>query len=103
MPEDDGPKQGFVYTRYRLIEQGIDAQEMHDMESLDAIARRASFDHLSEAHHSDDSPLDRTIYRTIYDVDARAVQVSCYLGEGEDGPMHSDPLMLSLGESDADQ
>lgn len=100
MPADDGPAQGFMYTRYRTLLQGIASQDKHELGSLHAIARSASFDNQGDPRSVDDMHPDRAIYTTIYDLDERAVFVSCYLGEGDQGALHSNPQRLALGSSD---
>lgn len=98
MPADDGLDQGFVYTRYRAMKHGIESGELPTAEGLASIARDASFDVLCGPRAESDMHPDRTIYTTIYDMDARKVTISCYLGEEEGGTTHSQPVDFTLGD-----
>lgn len=97
MPEDDGLDQGFVYTRYRILKEGIESGESLSAQELTSISRQASFDVLCAPRAENDMHPDRTIYTTLYDMDARKVTISCYLGEEEGGTTHSQPVDFTLG------
>jgi acyl-CoA:6-aminopenicillanic acid acyl transferase len=97
MPEEDGLDQGFAYTRYRTVKHGIESGELLAAKELRSIAREASFDVLCEPRVDNDMHPDRTIYTTLYDVDARKITISCYLGEEEGGTTHSEPVDFKLG------
>lgn len=100
MPEEDGRKKGFVYTRYRAVRDGIEfSLEPLGTEQLAAIAESASFDVLAGPRGADDDCPDRTIWTGIYDIEKRRMLTSCYLGEREDGTNRSEFVELSLGGS----
>ena len=97
LPEGDGLEQGFVYTRYRTVKRAMDASKLLTRPRLAEIARDASFDVLSGPRAECDLHPVRTIYTCIYDIEARTMELSCYLGETETGTAHSDPVTLELG------
>lgn len=97
MPEEDGLDQGFAYTRYRTMKHGIESAELLGAKELAAIARNVSFDAMCAPRLEDDMHPDRTIYTTLYDVDARKVTISCYLGEEDGGTTHSELVDFKLG------
>jgi len=96
MPEADGLEQGFMYARYRSVTRGIELQESLETSHLHDIARAASFDVLCGPRAENDMHPSRTIYTTTYDLDARCLTISCYLGESDAGAVHSEPLSFSL-------
>jgi len=97
LPEEDGHKQGFMYTRYRIVQRGIERTASLSPSCLAEIAREASFDVLCAPKTENDVHPDRTVYTAIYDIEARSMLVSCYLGESEAGTRHSEPATFVLG------
>jgi len=96
-PAGDGREQGFIYARHRAVTRGLEASTSLTEPRLAAIARDASFDRLCGPRTEDDLHPDRTIYTSLYDIDARTMSLSCYLGETDGGTLHSDPVTLPLG------
>jgi hypothetical protein len=96
MPQGDGLEQGFIYTRYRTVARGIESQDPLEPFHLRAVARDASFDTLCGPEAGDDMHPSRTIYTTLYDLDARSLTISCYLGESDNGTVHSEPVSFHL-------
>ena len=101
LPYGDKLEQGFVYTRYRIVKRGLEQTSPLTPGRLAEIAREASFDALCDPRANDDMHPDRTVYTTLYDIDARAISLSCYLGEGEEGTRHSEPETFVLGNDEA--
>jgi len=99
LPESDGLDQGFVYTRYRTVKRALDAPEPLTRARLAEIARDASFDVLCGKRAESDLHPVRTIYTSIYDIEARAMDLSCYLGETETGTIHSDAIRFELART----
>ena len=96
LPEGDGLEQGFIYTRYRIVKDALQKAAVLTPDRLAEIAREASFDVLTGAKGENDLHPQRTIYTTRYDIDARAMSVSCYLGETPTGTKHSEPVSFML-------
>jgi len=97
MPEDDGLEQGFVYTRYRTLKNALAGQDPLTTSQLARIAHDASFDVLCAPRAEGDLSPVRSIYTCIYDIDARTMNLSCYLGETEQGTARSNPVTFALG------
>jgi len=96
LPEGDGLEEGFVYTRYRTMKRALDAKGSLTTAQLGQIARDASFGVLCGPRAESDLHPVRTIYTSIYDIDARTIDLSCYEGETEMGTAHSDPVQFVL-------
>ena len=96
LPEGDGLEQGFVYKRYRTVKRALEAQQPIPRARLAGIARDASFDVLCGPRAQADLHPVRTVYTSIYDIESRAMELSCYLGETEAGTIHSDAIRLGL-------
>jgi hypothetical protein len=99
LPEGDGLEQGFVYTRYRIMRQGIEETTPLTRVRLTGITRAASFDALCEPLSEDGAHPVRTVYTSIYDIEARSMSLSCYLGEADAGTVHSDPVTFVLSDA----
>lgn len=99
LPEGDGFDQGFVYARYRRVKRAIDAPGPLARARLAEIARDASFDVLCGPRAESDLHPVRTIYTSIYDIEARTMDLSCYLSETETGTAHSDAVTFELGRA----
>ena len=97
LPNGDAREQGFIYARHRAVTRGVEAAASMSTSQLTSIARDASFDQLCGPRPKDDLHPDRTIYTCLYDIDARTVTLSCYLGEVDGGTSHSDPVTFALG------
>jgi len=97
MPEDDGLEQGFVYARYRILKEALAGQELLTTSQLAQIAHDASFDALCGPRSEGDLRPVRTIYSSLYDIDARTMNLSCYMGETEQGTARSNPVTFELG------
>ncbi len=96
LPEGDGLEQGFVYERYRTVKRALETQEPITRARLAGIAREASFDVLCGPRAQGDLHPIRTVYTSIYDIESRAMDLSCYLGETEAGTIHSAAIRLGL-------
>jgi len=98
LPEGDGLEEGFVYERCRTVARAIDTRDPIARAQLSGIARAASFDVLCGPRAPSDLHPVRTIYSSIYDIEARAMHLSCYLGETEAGTIHSDSIRLGFSD-----
>ena len=96
LPEGDGLEQGYVYKRYRTVKRALEAQQPIPRAQLAGIARDASFDVLCGPRAQSDLHPVRTVYTSIYDIESRAMELSCYLGEAEAGTLHSNAIRLGL-------
>jgi len=96
LPTDDGPDKGFAYTRYRLVNAALaPCDGPLGTEELASIAARASFDALSGPKRDGNEHPDRTIWTSLYDIEARRMLVSCYLSE-EDRTNRSEFVEIAL-------
>ena len=98
LPEDDGIEQGYVYRRYRLIDDALAASADLTEGGLQAIAHSASFDALPDGEGSDPLRPSRTLWSGVYDIDARRLRMTVYAGERDGQPMRSEPVTLALGQ-----
>jgi hypothetical protein len=96
LPGGDKREQGFIYTRYRIAKSGLEQTDALTPGRLAEIAREASFDVLCDPRAESEMHPDRTVYTTLYDIDDRAMSVSCYLGETDAGTRHSEPVTYAL-------
>ncbi len=96
LPEGDGLEQGFVYARYRIMKRALASQEPITPARLEDIARAVSFDVLCGPRKQGDLRPVRTVYTSIYDIESRAVDLSCYLGETDAGTSHSNAIRFKL-------
>ena len=99
LPEGDGLDQGFVYERYRIVKCALESEKRLTRAQLADIAREASFDVLCGPRTQGDEHPVRTIYTSIYDIESRAMDLSCYLGETETGTIHSSAIRLGLTDT----
>jgi len=96
MPTDDGIREGYVFTRYRMMQEAIGSRQSLETPDLFGIADIVSFDALAGLEGGDPLRPFRTLWTGIYDLDERSLQLSLYEGEGEGETRRSSPVRLAL-------